>query len=79
MKGEWKVGGAAITPADVAVPLWVCITQRDVLVPTASSLPFIGQARNAQVVMANTGHVGLVCGRKAKAAFFEPLAGWLKG
>lgn len=78
LRGEWKVGGVAIKPGDLHVPLWVCITQRDVLVPTASSLPLIGQAKGAQVVMANTGHVGLVCGRKARSSFFEPLGGWLK-
>ncbi|MBI1309063.1 MAG: alpha/beta fold hydrolase [Proteobacteria bacterium] len=79
LKGEWMVGGKAIRPGDLAVPLWVCITQKDMLVPTASSLPLIGQARGAQVVMADTGHVGLVCGRKAERAFYGPLAGWLKG
>lgn len=78
MKGEWVIDGVAIRPGDVQVPLWVCITQKDVLVPMASSLPFIGQARGAQVVMANTGHIGLVCGRQARSAFFEPLGGWLK-
>jgi poly(3-hydroxyalkanoate) synthetase len=79
MKGEWKIDGVNILPGEVKVPLWVCITQKDVLVPLASSLPFIGQARGAQVVMANTGHIGLVCGRQAREAFFEPLGNWLKG
>jgi poly(3-hydroxyalkanoate) synthetase len=79
MQGAWRVGGTAITPQTLQVPLWVCITQKDVLVPLNSSLPFIGQAKGAQVVMADTGHVGLVCGRRAKEAFFEPLGGWLAG
>lgn len=79
LNGEWKVGGVVIRPVDLQMPLWVCITQKDVLVPLNASLPFIGQARGAQVVMADTGHVGLVCGRKAASAFFEPLAGWMSG
>lgn len=79
LNGGWQVGGVAIKPGDLQVPLWVCITQRDVLVPLNSSLPLIGQAKGAQVVMADTGHVGLVCGRKAQTAFFAPLAGWLSG
>lgn len=77
MKGEWVVDGVPILPGRVEVPLWVCITQKDVLVPMASSLPFIGQARGASVVMADTGHIGLVCGRRAKESFFEPLGRWL--
>lgn len=79
MKGAWRVGGTVIRPADLGMPLWVAVTQKDVLVPLNSALPFIGQAKGAQVVMADTGHVGLVCGRKARAAFYEPLVGWLQG
>jgi len=78
LRGAWQVQGVAIKPGDVDVPLWVCITQQDVLVPPASSLPFIGQARGAQVVMAATGHVGLVAGRRARTMLYEPLAAWLK-
>lgn len=78
MKGAWTIGGTPILPANINCPLWVCITQNDILVPTASSLPFIGQARNAQVVMSDTGHVGLVCGRRAKERLYDPLTAWLK-
>lgn len=78
LRGEWRVAGEAVGPAKLAVPLWVAIPQRDVLVPPASSLPLLGQARGASVVTADTGHVGLVCGRRAKAQFYAPLAAWLK-
>lgn len=78
MKGEWAVCGVPVVPGNLQMPLWVCVTQKDVLVPMASSLPFIGQAKGAQVVMADTGHVGLVCGRRAKAAFYEPLVAWMR-
>lgn len=78
LKGEWQVNGVPILPANINAPLWVCITQNDILVPTASSLPFIGQARGAQVVMSDTGHVGLVCGRRAKERLYDPLTSWLK-
>jgi poly(3-hydroxyalkanoate) synthetase len=76
-KGEWVVGGVAINPANLTVPFWVCLTQRDVLVPLASSLGVVGQANNVQVLKADTGHVGLVCGRNAKKAFYNPLGAWL--
>ena len=76
--GAWVVGGVTITPAALTVPLWVCITQKDILVPAASSLPFVGQAKAVQVVMAETGHVGLMGGRRSRDMLYEPLAAWLK-
>ncbi len=78
LKGEWQVGGTPILPQNINCPLWVCITQNDILVPTASSLPFLAQTKGAQVVMSDTGHVGLVCGRRAKERLYTPLTAWLK-
>jgi polyhydroxyalkanoate synthase len=78
MKGQWKVGETLILPQNINCPLWVCVTQKDVLVPLNSSLPFLGQTKGAQVVMADTGHVGLVCGRRAQTTFYDPLTTWLK-
>ncbi len=79
LKGNWQVGGTAITPKTLRIPLWVAITQNDVLVPTACSLPFIGQATGSlQVHMAQAGHVGLVCGRRAAEQLYTPLGNWLK-
>lgn len=78
LKGEWLIGGTPILPQNINCPLWVCITQNDILVPTASSLPFLAQTKGAQVVMSDTGHVGLVCGRRAKERLYDPLTLWLK-
>lgn len=79
LKGQWRISGVTVNPGELKMPLWVCITQNDVLVPQAASLPFVGQTKGAQVVMADTGHVGLVCGRRAAEVLYRPLAAWLKG
>lgn len=79
LRGEWQVSGVKIRPETLAVPVWVAVTQKDNLVPPMCSLPFAAQAKNVTIHMADTGHVGLVCGRKCKEQFFEPLIGWLKG
>jgi polyhydroxyalkanoate synthase subunit PhaC len=79
LKGTWQVAGQTITPAALKVPLWLCITQHDVLVPTACSLPAAGQSNSATIHTAATGHVGLVCGRKAQAQLYAPLLSWLRG
>lgn len=79
LKGNWQVAGTPILPQNLEMPLHITLTQTDILVPLASSLPFVGQTKGAVVHMAQSGHVSLVAGRRAKAQFYEPLAGWLKG
>lgn len=79
MRGEWRIGGEVISPMALRMPVWLAVPQRDVLVPPASSLALLGQVRGAQVVSCATGHVGLVCGRRAKDEFYQPLARWLGG
>lgn len=77
MKGQWLVDGMVVDPAKLEVPLWLAVPQRDVLVPPASALALAGKAAQATVVTVPSGHVGLVCGRKAEEAFYKPLVGWL--
>lgn len=77
-KGEWAVGGTPILPQNLQMPLHITLTQTDILVPLAASLPFVGQTKGATVHMAQTGHVSLVAGRRAQAQFYEPLALWLQ-
>lgn len=79
LKGQWQVRGTPITPQSLEMPLHITLTQTDILVPLASSLPFVGQTKGATVHMAQSGHVSLVAGRRAKSQFYEPLVGWLKG
>lgn len=79
LKGQWQVCGTPITPQSLAMPLHITLTQTDVLVPLACSLPFVGQTRGATVHMAQSGHVSLVAGRRAKSQFYEPLTAWLQG
>ena len=79
MRGAWQVAGVPMRPSDVPCPLQVVLTQRDALVPLASALPLVGQTRAAQVAMAATGHVGLVCGRQAVEQLYRPLLGFVRG
>lgn len=76
MTGNWLVGGVKVVPQALEIPVWVAVTQRDVLVPPMCSLPFAAQARGAGLQMVDTGHVGLVCGRKSAEVFYKPLIGW---
>lgn len=78
LRGEWHVAGEVVVPARLEVPLWVAVPQRDVLVPPASALALVGQTPAATVVTVPSGHVGLVCGRRALETLVTPLAGWLR-
>lgn len=79
LKGQWHVRGARIAPQDLTIPVWAAVTQKDVLVPAMCSLPFTAQAKGITIAMADTGHVGLVCGRRAPEQLYGPLAAWLSG
>jgi poly(3-hydroxyalkanoate) synthetase len=78
LKGEWRVGGTAVTPGALKIPLWVALGQKDTLVPPGCALPLVAQSAGAQVTMVNAGHVGLVVGRQAPEMVYKPLANWLK-
>jgi poly(3-hydroxyalkanoate) synthetase len=81
-KGEWLLNAHAVEPRRIDVPWFVGITQKDVIVPSASAMALVEQAqqqgKTPHVVNIPAGHVGVVAGRKATDTFFTPLAQWLK-
>lgn len=76
LRGRWVVDGVTITPAALTMPWWACVCQRDVLVPALCALPAVAQGKDVTIHMADTGHVGLVCGRRAGEQLFDPLCDW---
>ncbi len=69
--GRWQVGGEAIDPARLTIPLLNIVSTTDRIVPHASAM------RGGERLDLALGHVGMVVGSKAKAMLWEPLAGWL--
>lgn len=69
--GAWRVGGRAIDPAALGVPLLNIVSTTDRIVPAASAANAGRRLDLAQ------GHVGMVVGRRAKEALWEPLSAWL--
>jgi polyhydroxyalkanoate synthase len=69
--GRWCVGGEAIDPASLSVPLLNIVSTTDRIVPHATA-PRAGERLDLA-----QGHVGMVVGSKGRAALWEPLAGWL--
>lgn len=72
-RGAWHVGGRRIDPAAVGLPILDIVSTRDRIVPAAAA------ACTGRRIELDLGHVGMVVGRQAPAALWEPLAGWLRG
>lgn len=68
--GKWHIGGTTIAP-DPACPLFNIVSTSDRIVPHATAIRAGGRLDLDQ------GHVGMVIGQRAKAALWQPLAGWL--
>jgi polyhydroxyalkanoate synthase len=70
-RGEWRVGGAAARPGDLACPLLDIVSLSDRIVP-ASSATGAGER-----IETGAGHVGMMVGSKAEEVLWRPLAAWL--
>ena len=75
-RGAWIVGGAAVDPSALTMPLLDIVAGRDRIVPPAAALSAggIGTA-----LTLDAGHVGMVVGGRAQRLLWEPLARWLGG
>ena len=69
-RGAWHVGGTAIDPAFGTAPSLHLVSTSDRIVPAATAFP------GSRIDVAQ-GHVGMVIGRAAREAVWQPLAQWL--
>lgn len=70
-KGEWRVGGKLIDPAELDCRALTIISTSDRIVPAATA-PAIGKR-----LVLQQGHVGMVIGGRAQTVLWEPLHRWL--
>jgi polyhydroxyalkanoate synthase len=76
-EGRWRVAGAAIEPASLALPTLVALPARDRIVPPESARRLAEAIPGAEILLPNAGHVGMVAGTGAEQALWRPLANWL--
>ncbi|MBB5685514.1 polyhydroxyalkanoate synthase [Sphingobium boeckii] len=69
--GQWRVGGALIDPSRLTCPAIDIVSLNDRIVPAASA------ANLPHRIDLRAGHVGMIVGRGARTALWEPLAAWL--
>ncbi len=70
-RAEWRVGDAAIRPADFAMPTLAISSTTDTIVPAASTPPL------AEQWTLDMGHVGMIVGSRGPKRLWEPLSQWL--
>jgi polyhydroxyalkanoate synthase len=79
VRGEFRLGNRHIDLGRITCPLLILTAKNDHLVAPASTegiLPHV-QSRDAEMMAIDAGHVGLVVGSKAHAAFWPKTTRWL--
>jgi polyhydroxyalkanoate synthase len=77
-RGRWRLDGAAVDPTELAIPVLVAVPGRDRIVTpdsAAAIIPHLAQPTRLDVPL---GHIGMVVGRGASRAVWQPLARWLQ-
>lgn len=76
-RARWRVAGRPITPARVNMPSLVVVPAQDRIVPPATAAVLADLLPSAERLTPALGHIGMVVGREAPSAVWQPLAQWL--
>ena len=76
--GRWQVGGRAIRPGDLRMPVLAAIPSQDRIVPPASARGAVRDLPDATIIEPAAGHSGMVVGSRARRSLWQPLADWLR-
>jgi polyhydroxyalkanoate synthase subunit PhaC len=77
VRGVWRVAGRAIEPARFDKPALVVVPARDRIVPPASAIALAAVLPRVSRLDPPLGHIGMIVGRHAAQAVWDPLAAWL--
>jgi polyhydroxyalkanoate synthase len=70
-RGRWQVAGEPLDPGTIRAPILDITSTTDRIVPAGAAL---GRGERIELAL---GHVGMVVGRRAAAALWQPLERWL--
>lgn len=76
-RGEWRVGGKAIVPQQIAVPALVILPATDRIVPPLSAKALADALPKATVMTPPLGHIGMVVARDAPTIVWKKLSAWV--
>lgn len=77
VRGTLTLGPDRVDLARVTMPTLVLVTDRDHLVPIASSLALTRHVPHAEVVRCPSGHVSMLMGRESRTVLIPALEDWL--
>ena len=76
-RGLWHVGGQRIRPRDIDLPALIVVPAQDRIVPPATAAILADIMPQAESLTPRLGHIGMIVGRDAPEAVWEPLGAWL--
>ena len=78
-RGQWRIAGTPVNPAQLPHPSLHLIPSQDRIVPPASARALARAMPNADVIEPPLGHIGMMVGGGAPTAVWRPVADWLAG
>lgn len=75
-RGQWRLAGRVVDPAQLRRPCLVLVPQRDRIVPPDSALALAKAITGAHCEVLDAGHIGMVAGRRTGQQVADRLARW---
>ena len=78
-RGQWRVAGLQVDPAQLQIPCFCAIPARDRLVPNVSAKALARLLSNVKMIEPLAGHIGMVAGTHAESSLWHPFREWVLG
>ena len=78
LRGELRLRDRRVDLSRITLPTLILVTDRDHIVPIASSLALTRHIRHAEVVRCPAGHVSMLMGRQSREVLVPSLLDWLR-
>lgn len=77
-KGKWKINGKDIDLSNTHQPSLIVTSHKDKLVEYESSVVLQKQLPQADIMLGNCGHIGMIAGENCIETIWKPLCEWIK-
>lgn len=77
VNGQWRVQSQAISPSELALPVFAAVPRKDRVVPSSSTQTLLDALKDAHIHRPLCGHLGIMAGRGAEEAMWQPYTQWL--
>lgn len=72
----WKIDGKTVHPDNIRMPSLIIAGTKDRIVPASSAVAF-GQKNITDLLLEDTGHIGLIASKNALKNIWEPAEKWM--